>query len=317
MSDDFALRLTNVGKTFGSKVAVNDVTLDVPRGEVWGLIGPNGAGKTTTFSMLAGYLAPTKGEVRVLGELPTDVAALRGRIGVLPQDALLPDDRVGAFLIHCGRLQGMSGAEAEKEARAKLDEVQGADWWNVRTTTLSHGMGKRVALAQALLGEPEVVLLDEPTAGLDPRIAYEVRQIVKARRGRATWIVSSHNLNELEEICDSAAIMDRGRLVSSGSMADLTQTSEEVRIEVVPPASANGEAYRGAPLPLAELRAIPFVVKVDVDTGGRHLVLHAERGKVAVETIIAQALGVLLGAQVPIRGLALGKGLEQRVMELT
>ncbi len=166
-----ALDLKNVVKRFGATTAVNDVTFEVPDGSVFGLIGPNGAGKTTTFSMLAGYLAPTSGEIFVLDHSPDAVDELKGKIGVLPQDALLPaTEKVGDFLVYLGRLQGMAAAEAKKAAEGVLAEVEGVEWWNTKCGALSHGMAKRVGLAQALLGDPRVVLLDEPTAGLDPRV---------------------------------------------------------------------------------------------------------------------------------------------------
>src|SRR5580658_1187682 len=225
---DIAIRLTKVSKAFGPKVAVDHITLQIEAGSVFGLIGPNGAGKTTTFSMLAGYLKPTSGSVEVLGFAPDQVEALRSRLGVLPQDAVLPSaDRVGEFLTDMARLQGMPARKAAGVARDALNEVDGRAWWNVKCGALSHGMAKRVQLAQALLGDPDVVLLDEPTAGLDPRIAYEVRQLIKSRKGRydarsCTIVISSHNLQELEEICDGAAILDRGHLVGFGPMSDLT-----------------------------------------------------------------------------------------------
>src|SRR5690242_6931846 len=128
--------------------------------------------------MLAGYLQPTSGMVEVLGFEPHHLDDLRSRLGVLPQDALLPAaDKVGEFLIHMARLQGIPKEKAMEEAKRVLEEVDGREWWNQRCGSLSHGMAKRVALAQALLGEPEVILLDEPTAGLDPRVAYEMRQL--------------------------------------------------------------------------------------------------------------------------------------------
>src|SRR5262249_37821936 len=146
-------------------------------------------GKTTTFSMLAGYLTPTEGSVEVLGFPPTAVDELRSRIGVLPQDALLPaNDTVGEFLLHIARLQDIPKDKALESARQGLEEVAGRDWWAQRCGSLSHGMAKRVALAQAFLGEPEVVLLDEPTAGLDPRVAWEIRQLIKAKKGERTII---------------------------------------------------------------------------------------------------------------------------------
>jgi ABC-type multidrug transport system ATPase subunit len=302
-----AVRLVHVTKAFASTVAVSDVSLTIPAGSVFGLIGPNGAGKTTTFSMLAGYLSPTSGEAQVLGHKPTDADALRGRLGVLPQDAVLPpSDRVGEFLMHSGRLQGLPSGKVQACAREVLAEVAGKDWWDMRCGALSHGMAKRVALAQALLGDPEVVFLDEPTAGLDPKVAYEVRQIVSGRRGRCTLIVSSHNLQELEQICDAAAILDRGRLVVAGTMAELTAASEEIRVKLAP-----------GPVPIAQVRELPMVTRVEMDDERRELVVYFERGGVDAETVIGATLSVLLQHGARISGVSKGRGLEQRVMEMT
>jgi ABC-type multidrug transport system ATPase subunit len=306
-SAEAAVRLDHVTKSFGPTIAVNDVTLTIPQGSVYGLIGPNGAGKTTTFSMLAGYLSPSRGEVRMLGHAPTNTEALRARVGVLPQDALLPAaDKVGEFLIHAARLQDVPRAKAESLAREVLAEVDGRDWWDTRCGALSHGMAKRVALAQAILGEPEVVLLDEPTAGLDPRVAYEVRTIIKSRRKRCTLIVSSHNLQELEQICDHAAILDRGKVVAEGSMSELTASSEEIRIKLA-----------AGPVPLAQVRELPMVSRVEYDEDRRELVVYFERKATDAETVIGAALWVLLQNTARISGVTKGRGLEQRVMEMT
>jgi ABC-type multidrug transport system ATPase subunit len=315
---EIAVRLTKLTKRFGVKTAVDGVSLKIKAGSVYGLIGPNGAGKTTTFSMLAGFLRPTEGSIEVLGYEPTQVDELRSRIGVLPQDALLPaSDKVGEFLTHMAQLQDVPADRVEEEAREVLAEVDGRDWWNIRCGALSHGMAKRVQLAQALLGDPEVVLLDEPTSGLDPRVAYEVRQLIKTRKGRCTLIVSSHNLQELEEICDAAAILDRGRVVASGSMSELTAAGEEVHIKVGKPPP--GAAYRSviAILPLDQIRAIPGVTTVDFDDEKELLSIYFERKTTDAEGVIAQALWHMLQAQVRISGVTKGKGLEQRVMELT
>jgi ABC-type multidrug transport system ATPase subunit len=304
---EIAVRLTKVTKRFGVKTAVDQVSLKVKAGSVYGLIGPNGAGKTTTFSLLAGFLRPTAGAVEVLGYEPTQIDELRSRLGVLPQDAVLPPyDKVGEFLRHMSELQDVPADRIEEEARSVLEEVDGKDWWNLRCGALSHGMAKRVQLAQALIGDPEVVLLDEPTAGLDPRVAYEVRQIIKARRGRCTLIVSSHNLQELEEICDAACILDRGRVVASGTIAELTAASEEIRIKLGP-----------GPTPVSFVRELPMVKRVDFDEERRELIVYFDRGTVDAETVIGHALWVLLQNQARISGVTKGKGLEQRVMELT
>ncbi|APR79973.1 ABC transporter, ATP-binding protein [Minicystis rosea] len=302
-----AIDLKGVVKKFGAVTAVNDVTFEVPTGSVFGLIGPNGAGKTTTFSMLAGYLAPTSGEIYILDRSPEAVSQLKGKVGVLPQDALLPaNEQVGSFLVYLARLQGMDASAAQRATEQVLADVGGADWWRTRCGALSHGMAKRVGLAAALLGDPQVVLLDEPTAGLDPRVAYEVRQLVKSRRGRCTLVISSHNLQELEEVCDHAAILDRGQLITAGTMSELTADSSEVRFEL----------GRG-PIPEDEVRAIEGVKTVEWNKAARELVVTFDRAACDAEEMIRRGTYILYQNNARISGISKGRGLEQRVMELT
>ncbi len=307
VSADYVVRLSDVSKHFGVKAAVDHVSLRIARGAVFGLIGPNGAGKTTTFSMLAGFLRPSGGTIEVLGHSPHDVAALRSRIGVLPQDAVLPPgDRVGDLLVHLACMQGMSRERAREQARAVLAEVEGADWWPTKCGALSHGMAKRVQFAQAMLGDPDVVLLDEPTAGLDPRVAFEIRQLIVARKRRTTLIVSSHNLHELEEMCDAAAVLDRGRVVANGSIHELTSAGGEIHVDLA----------RG-PVPLDALRALPVADRVEFDEERRDLAVYFSREKADAEAVIGEVLAVLLQNGARISGVTKGRGLEQRVMELT
>jgi ABC-2 type transport system ATP-binding protein len=311
---EYAVRLQNVVKRFGTKRAVDGVSLKVKAGAVYGLIGPNGAGKTTTFSMMAGFLKPTEGTLEVLGHAPSNVDALRSRLGVLPQDALLPaQDKVGEFLCHMARLQNIPEGKVESEVWTVLQEVDGKDWWDLKCGGLSHGMSKRVAIAQAFLGSPEVVLLDEPTAGLDPRVAWEIRNVILNRKGRCTLIVSSHNLQELEEICDGAVVLDHGRVVASGSIAELTAASAEVHIEIASPATG-----------LDALRQIAGVTRVEQGeptgrevAGSGELVIHFDKQHTTAEDVITASLSVLLQSKVRISGLTKGRGLEKRVMELT
>ena len=310
-----AVRLRKVTKRFGSKTAVDGVSLTIDAGSVFGLIGPNGAGKTTTFSMMAGYLHPTEGSLEVLGFAPSAVDELRSRLGVLPQDALLPgSDQVGELLVHMARLQDIPASKALEQAKQALAEVEGGDWWNQRCGSLSHGMAKRVALAQAFLGNPDVVLLDEPTAGLDPRVAYEMRQLVKAKKGRSTIVISSHNLQELEEICDAAAILDRGRVVAHGTMSELTAANEEVRIKLKVGTKRGSQPGQ---VNVAKLQELEMVRTVDFDEESCEVAVTFERSKADAETVIGHLLWALLHAEVKISGVSKGRGLEQRVMDLT
>jgi ABC-2 type transport system ATP-binding protein len=299
-----AIELNGLTRRFGTKLAVDGVSFNVEDGDCYGLIGPNGAGKTTTFSMLCGFLRPTAGTLRVLGVDPFEPGALKGKVGVLPQDAILPPAwPVGTLLTYYGRLSGLRDAEAQ--ARAVLDRVQLPETWKVDAGTLSHGMAKRVALAQALMGEPPVVLLDEPTAGLDPKIAASIRGIIRELRGKHTVVVSSHNLQELEELCDATAILDKGKLVSAGTMAEITGSAAEFRVQI-----AKGT------VPLAEVKALSGCRDARLEGAGVLCVAFEGQG-VEPGEIITRTVALLAQRDVQILGVWRGKRLEERVLSLT
>ncbi len=299
-----AIRLERVSKHFGPKVAVNDVSLEVQEGHCYGLIGPNGAGKTTTFSMMCGFLKPTHGSMRVLGADPSEPGALKGKLGVLPQDALLPPLwPVGELLVYYARLSGLKGPE--QEARAALDRVQLPETWNVQAGALSHGMHKRVAMAQAIMGRPPVVFLDEPTAGLDPKIAASVRGLIRELKGEHTVVVSSHNLQELEELCDATAVLDKGRLVAAGTMAEMTGQTAEFRVQL-----AKG------PVPLDAVKALSGCREAKLE-GADVLVVWFDGQGVTPEDIITRTVALLAQKGVLILGVWRGKRLEEKVLQIT
>jgi ABC-type multidrug transport system ATPase subunit len=300
-----AIELRAVSKHFGAKVAVNNVSFDVLEGQCYGLIGPNGAGKTTTFSMMCGFLHPTAGSLKILGAQPSQPAALKRRVGVLPQDALLPGSwPVGSFLMYLARLSGLDKPEAE--AKSALDRVGLPETWNVACGALSHGMSKRVAMAQALMGSPPVVLLDEPTAGLDPKIAAAVRQIIRDTKGKATLVVSSHNLQELEELCDATAVLDKGKLVAASSMEEMTGAAHEFRVQV-----AKGF------IPADDVKVLDGVTHTEVINDGKLLVVRFDGAKVAPEVVITATLKVLVQRDVLVLSVTRGKRLEEKVLQLT
>jgi ABC-type multidrug transport system ATPase subunit len=300
-----AIELRGLSKHFGPKKAVNEVTLEIQEGHCYGLIGPNGAGKTTTFSMMCGYLFPTAGTVRILGHDPAEPGVLKGKVGVLPQDAILPPNwPVGSLLTYYGRLSNLP--EPEKEARAALDRVALPETWGVPAGALSHGMAKRVSMAQALMGAPPVVFLDEPTAGLDPKIAAAVRQIIRELKGKSTVVVSSHNLQELEELCDATAILDKGVLVAAGSVADITGQTAEFRVQLA----------KGAP-PLEEIRMIAGVKTATLEANGLVLAVHFDIAKTTPEEAITATVGLLAQRGVLLLAVSRGKRLEERVLQLT
>ena len=297
-----AIELFQVSKRFGEKVAVKGVTLSIPQGQVFGLIGPNGAGKTTTFSMMCGYLYPSEGSLKVMGVDPTTPGALKGKLGALPQDAILPPGwEVGRLLTYWAKLSHLP--EPEREARDALLQVGLTEAWTMQTQTLSHGMAKRTAMAQALMGQPPLVLLDEPTAGLDPRIAARVRQVIRDMKGKQTVVVSSHNLQELEELCDGAAILDRGALAQAGGMSELTGQGAEFRVQI-----ASGHVL------IPELTLIPGITDAKMEAPGVLLVRFS--GQQQPEEIISRTVGHLLNRGVLILGVTRGQKLEDRVLQI-
>jgi len=202
----------NVNKFFGPKQALKDVNFELNVGETTALVGPNGAGKTTLFSILCNYHLPCSGQVSIFGEKPGS-NQLIGKVGALPQDAQLdPRFAIKHQLELYAKLQGFSTKDAKSECLRVLERVELSHVLNERPAALSHGMRKRVTIAQALIGSPQLVMLDEPTAGLDPANARNIRQLVMDLSGDASFIISSHNLEELERLCSTVLLLEEGQL---------------------------------------------------------------------------------------------------------
>jgi len=217
-------------KSFARKNAIENLTLDIEPGRTLGLVGPNGAGKTTLFSLISGYLKPTSGEIRVFEDDP-GAASKKGRIGSLPQDApFLRGISVEAQLSLYAKLQGYIGKAAKAEIIRVLEHLKIIDLAKQYPETLSFGQRKRVAIAQALIGEPELILLDEPTSGLDPVAANDVRNIIRALRKQCTFIISSHNLDEIGDVCDEVIIIKQGKLVKYCKISELVERDSSLNL---------------------------------------------------------------------------------------
>lgn len=202
-------QLTHV---YSGKVALNNLSFALDAGESIGLVGPNGAGKTTLLSILSGFLRPTSGSVKLFGHTPGSTA-LFGKVSALPQDARLdPNFSILEQLVFYARLQGLSKQQALMEANRVLEVVALQDVIHAKPIALSHGMGKRVSIAQALIGKPALVLLDEPTAGLDPLNARTVRAQIAEHASETTFIISSHDLTELDRLCQKILLLENGVL---------------------------------------------------------------------------------------------------------
>jgi ABC-type multidrug transport system ATPase subunit len=302
-----ALRFEDIRKSYGDLVALDGLSLEVPSGSIFGLVGPNGAGKTTAFAIMCGFLKPDDGGVHLFGEGPFNPRHHRGRITALPQDAALGRDlTLVDLLTYFGRLQGISSEKIGSEVERILKLVDLTDRAGSRARTLSHGMLRRLGIGQAFLGNPELVLLDEPTNGLDPRQAHEIRQFIAAQRGARAIIVSSHNLHEIETICDRVALIDHGRLVMGGAVSDVTGQNGEICIVL-------GEG----PLPADELRAAMAGDAVEVDVATRTLKIRfVTRPDRQAEDVIGAALRVLLEKGARISEVTRGQSLERAFLDL-
>lgn len=301
------IQVDNLRKEFGAKVAVDGVTFSVQKGEVLGFLGPNGAGKSTTMRMITGYFRPTHGTVMVGGiNMWENPEAAKSRIGYLPENApLYSDMSVTGFLGFCAELRGLSGV-AKSNAIDRVIELcflEGVR--NQSVDTLSKGYRHRTCLAQSLIHDPEVLILDEPTDGLDPNQKHEVRALIKRMGGSKAIIFSTHILEEVEAACTRAIIIDRGKIVvddtpenlkrrapgadvirinvlgggESSVRPDIEKLSGVERVETV---AANGQGYVARITPSHKAKPDDVLKEIGTLAADRHwklAELHREEGK--------------------------------------
>jgi ABC-2 type transport system ATP-binding protein len=253
------IEVQGLSKRYPTRLAVDDVTFSVKRGEIVGFLGPNGAGKTTTMRVLTGFLPPTSGSARVAGhDVVTQSSAARAALGYLPESAATyPEMRVSEYVAFRARLEGVARAQirnrvGEALERCLLREVAGR-----RIENLSKGFRQRVALAGALVHEPPVLILDEPTIGLDPVQIIKIRETIRELGRDRAVLLSTHILPEVEAVCDRVLIIDRGRIVAEGTPAELRGKlagSPIVRV-----------AVRGNVPARDALASLPGVAAVDIE----------------------------------------------------
>jgi ABC-2 type transport system ATP-binding protein len=315
---DLALEAKVLNKAYGKLVALRDLTFTARAGEVVGLLGPNGAGKTTAIRVLTTILAPTSGSFAVAGIPHTRPEQIRARIGVLPESAGYPDQQTGGeFLRYYARLFGHSRASARTAASALLQEVGTEGREASLIATYSRGMRQRLGIARALINDPAVVFLDEPTLGLDPAGQRQVLGLVEriARERRATVLLSTHFLTEVEDTCSRVLILHRGRVIAAGTVAEVTRLA--------------GVPRRGrfrVPADLRE-RAIQILDQIDSVGDAQALdgrpdwltvILNADESQRAHGAEIGEAVAALAASGVPLLAFELeGARLSDAFLSLT
>lgn len=293
-------------KSYKRVKAIDSLSLSIDAGEPVALVGPNGAGKTTLFSLIAGFLKKNSGDLKILGHEPqSDI--LKGQIGILPQDSpFLQGITIEAQLHLFARLQGMNQSESKQETERVLTDFAVLDLKDRKPEHLSYGQRKRIALAQALVGKPKLALLDEPTSGLDPVAASEVRQLIRRNKSETTFFISSHNLDELEDLCQTIVLIDKGQLVISSTLAELTGQDKHFSFLL------NAEANKSI---LTKLQALPHIteVKIDPDQGKRLLIQFESEQPDDIQNQILQSLQ---SENIGVIEFSRGRALADRVVRL-
>ena len=271
------IEVQNLTKHYGPISAIRDVSFNVARGEIVGFLGPNGAGKSTTMRILACFMPASSGTVRIAGrDVFRESLEVRKRIGYLPESVpLYADLRVGPYLDFVAEVKGVARGERRRRVAEVMERCLITDVQHRLIGRLSKGYRQRVGLAQAILGDPEVLILDEPTIGLDPKQITEIRSLIKSFAGRHTVILSTHILPEVSVVCDGVVIINKGAIVAQGpidTLVDQFFATARVEVEIV-----------GSPAAVLErMRAIPGVVAVQgltaADGAGRYVVESA-RGR--------------------------------------
>jgi len=276
------IRAENLTKVYGDFTAVNNISFEVPRGESFGLLGPNGAGKSTTMKMIAAVSTRTSGSLEVLGMDPnTEGPAIRSQLGVVPQEDNLDQElRVRENLIAYGRFFGMPRAEASKRADELLEFAQLTDRAKSKVEPLSGGMKRRLTIARSLMNDPQMLLLDEPTTGLDPQARHILwDRLFRLKERGTTLVLTTHYMDEAEQLSDRIVVVDKGEIMAEGSPAQLIRQYSSKEVLEVRYGSDNNAMVAKKIADVGErLEILPDRILIYSDNGERDLAEITKRG---------------------------------------
>ena len=306
------IEVSHLTKRYGSHLALDDLSFTIPEGQIYGLLGPNGAGKSTTMNILTGCLAATSGRVRIDGvDIFEDPMAAKKHLGYLPElPPLYMDRTLEEYLRFVARAKGIGEVRGELERVMALTQITDVKDRLIRN--LSKGYRQRVGIAQAILGDPDIIILDEPTVGLDPRQITEIRELIQKLGENKTVILSSHILSEVQAVCDSILILSRGKLVACDTPDNLERLlTGGTALEL----EADTQPERLEKL----LGNLPGVTGLTVgETAGKHAWARLETGKENLETLSKAVFFRLCEEKLPLLRLTPAKAsLEDIFLELT
>jgi ABC-2 type transport system ATP-binding protein len=292
----WAFQTQNLVKNYKGKLALDNLNMNVPTGSIYGFLGVNGAGKTTTFGIAGTYTYATSGSFKV-----------KGKLAVIPQDARFYYGRsVESQLRFLAELSGVKKEQIDNEVMRVLLQVGLTEKAKTNAEKLSHGMYKRLGIAQALLGSPDLLLLDEPTAGLDPENAFEIRNLIKELGKKKTLVISSHNLNEIADICTHVGIIHKGRMIYEGKMSEIANSSAKVKYVL----SHIDEQILGK-----LLKEFEWIEKFSMEANNSLHVLFSEQ-KIKLEEVNQQIIKALFNTEMGVQEIHSGRSLEETFLEI-
>jgi ABC-2 type transport system ATP-binding protein len=283
------LEIYGLTKRFGPVEAVSRIDLQVKKGEVLGFLGPNGAGKSTTMKMIAGYLTPSEGRVSIMGhDIENETTAAQAALGYLPEGAPAYGDMTPRqFLVFIAEVRGYKGAEARERAAAAAAKTELEPVLEQPIETLSKGFKRRVGLAQAILHDPPVLVMDEPTDGLDPNQKHSVRKLIHEMSAGKAIVISTHLLEEVDAVCTRAVIIDRGRIVADGTPAELLARSRHHNAVTLTLPATQADAARTK---IASLANVASVERAPASNGLATMTAFPKGGALIIEDISQLAM---------------------------